>query len=154
MAWWQVPCPSSGEIALLIKSALKDLNIDAVVDKLSPAKYQEQYFTHKADTVLVQDAAWVADGPYAMFLYFDSNGVADWINYYNPTVNTLIERGSNSVDFADRAKLAKQAHQIIVSEAPWGFYLQIGYHVPRRDNVKGFTWFTNNLLYFKYFCKE
>src|SRR5262249_19275318 len=121
--------PTHEEIALLIKSALKELNIDVVLDKLSPAKYQEQYFTHKADTVLVQDAAWVADGPYAMFLYFHSNGVADWINYYNPTVNDLIERGSNSLDFAERAKLARQAHEIIVSEAPWGFYLHIGYHV-------------------------
>jgi peptide/nickel transport system substrate-binding protein len=146
--------PTHEEMALLIKSALKELNIDVVLDKLSPAKYQEQYFTHKADSVLVQDAAWVADGPYAMFLYFHSDGVADWINYYNPTVNDLIERGSNSLDFAERAKLARQAHELIVREAPWGFYLHIGYHVPRRDNVKGFTWFTNNLLYFKYFYKD
>jgi peptide/nickel transport system substrate-binding protein len=147
--------PTHEEIAILIKSAFKDLGIEVVLDKLSPAKYQEQYFTRKADAVLVQDSAWLPDGPYAIGLYFHSTrGIADWINYHNPRVNELLDKGSSSLDFAERARLAKEAHEIVVNEAPWGFYLHTGYHITRRENVKGFVWRTHNLLQFYYFFKD
>jgi peptide/nickel transport system substrate-binding protein len=147
--------PTHEEIAILIKSAFKDLGIEVVLDKLSPAKYQEQYFTRKADAVLVQDSAWLPDGPYAIGLYFHSTrGIADWINYHNPRVNELLDKGSSSLDFAERAQLAKEAHEIVVNEAPWGFYLHTGYHITRRENVKGFVWRTHNLLQFSYFFKD
>jgi peptide/nickel transport system substrate-binding protein len=148
--------PTHEEVATVMKTGLKEIGVEVVLDKLSPAKYQEQFMTRKADAVLVQDSAWTPDGPYALSIYFHGGGrgSSNWINYNNPTVTRLLDEGMNHQDSRERAKLARQAHEIIVSEAPWGFYLHIGYYVPRRDNVKGFIWRTNNLLRFRDFHKE
>lgn len=147
--------PTHEEVATLLQTTLKPLGIDVVLDKLSPAKYQEQYFTRKADAVLVQDSAWTPDGPYAIGLYFSSDtGVADWINYHNAKVNQFIEQARGEADPTKRAQLTLDAHKIVVDEAPWGFYLLTGYHLPKRTNVKGFIWRTNNLLRFVDFYKE
>jgi peptide/nickel transport system substrate-binding protein len=143
-------------VATLIRTGLKELGVDVVLDKLSPAKYQEQFMTRKATAVLVQDSAWTPDGPYALSIYYHDGdrGSSNWTNYSNPKVTELLNRGMESPNFEERARLAKQAHELIVADAPVGFYLHIGYYVPRRENVKGFVWRTNNLLRFRDFYKE
>jgi len=146
--------PVEEEIAILIRNGLQEVGIDVALDKLSPAKYQEQYFTRKAEAVLVNDASSIPDGPYSVNLYFHPEGIADWINYDNPEVNRIIEEALAAQDPDTRASLTRQAHEIIVSEAPWAFYLHTGYHFAHRDYVKGFVWQTTNFVRFMFLTKE
>jgi hypothetical protein len=87
-------------------------------------------------------------------LYFDSNvGSADWVDFNDPAANRLIERGLKSPSASVRAALARQANARIVRQAPWGFYLHVGNHLPRWQNVGGYVWQTNNFLRFVTFRK-
>ena len=81
-------------MAIQIQTQLKKIGIDVQIDKLTPATYQEQYFSRKAQAVLVQDCAWVADPGYSLGLFFGSgpNSVANWVNYNNKEVDALLER--------------------------------------------------------------
>jgi peptide/nickel transport system substrate-binding protein len=140
--------PEHEQVAVLIQTQLKKLRIDVQIDKLTPAKYQEQYFSRKAEAVLVQDAAWVADPGYSLGLFFGtgSNSVANWVNYDNKQANALIEQTFNTADPAKRRETGQKAHRIIVDDAPWGFYIGTGFYLMARDNVTGLNWRPNNLI--------
>ena len=42
-----------------------------------------------------------------------------------------------------------EAQQIVMSEAPWVFIAYPGYHLARRANLKGFTYYTSNNIRFQ-----
>jgi len=140
--------PEHEQVAILIQTQLKKIGIDVQIDKLTPAKYQEQYFSRKAETVLVQDAPWVADPGYSLGLFFGtgSNSVANWVNYDNPEVNSLIETIFNTADRGKRKELGQQAHKMIVDDAPWGFAIGTGFYLTASGKVTGLNWRPNNLV--------
>lgn len=145
------------EVAILIQTALREVGIEVVLQKLSPAKYFEQYFAREAQMVLVNDTPFTPDGPYVLGLYFHPDpgiGPANWVNYAGSEVADLIDQGLASADPAERAELARQANEMLVEEAPWGIYLLVGNNVPHLTNVGGYVWQTNNFLRFATFTKS
>jgi peptide/nickel transport system substrate-binding protein len=140
--------PDHEQVAIQIQTQLKKLDIDVQIEKLTPATYQEQYFSRKAEAVLVQDAAWVPDPGYSLGLFFGSgpNSVANWVNYNNKEVDALLEQTFNTADPTTRRELGQKAHRIIVDDAPWGFYIGTGFYMTARTEVEGLNWRANNLL--------
>jgi peptide/nickel transport system substrate-binding protein len=140
--------PDHEQVAIQIQTQLKKLDIDVQIEKLTPAKYQEQYFSRKAESVLVQDAAWVPDPGYSLGLFFGSgpNSVANWVNYNNKEVDALLEQTFNTADPTMRRELGQKAHRIIVDDAPWGFYIGTGFYMTARSEVEGLNWRANNLI--------
>lgn len=145
------------EVATLIQTGLREAGIEVVLQQLSPAKYFEQYFSRQAQMVLVNDAPFTPDGPYVLGLYFhpdEAKSPANWVNFSDPEVTELIDQGLASPDAAEREDLARQANEMLVEQAPWGFYLHVGNHLPRWENVQGYIWQTNNFVRFGDFRKE
>ena len=145
------------EVAILIQTALRDVGIDVQLQKLSPAKYFEQYFKREAQMVLVNDTPFTPDGPYVLGLYFHPDagiGPANWVKYNDATVTDLIDRGLASPDPAERTKLAREANQRLVGDAPWGFYLHVGNNFPHLSSMGGYVWQTNNFLRFASFSRK
>lgn len=140
--------PLHEQVAIQLQTQLKKLDIDVEIEKLTPAAYQQEYFSRKAEAVLVQDCAWVPDPGYSLALFYGtgSDSVANWINYSNKDVDTLLEQCLNTADPIKRADLGKKATRIIVDDAPWGFSLGIGFYMCARTNVSGLNWRPNNLL--------
>lgn len=140
--------PEHEQVAIQIQTQLKKIGIDVQIEKLPPAKYQEQYFSRKAEAVLVQDAAWVPDPGYSLGLFFGTgpNSVANWINYSNPEVDDLLDRTFNSADADKRREYGQEAHRKIVDDAPWGFMIGTGFHFTARSEVTGLNWRANNLI--------
>jgi peptide/nickel transport system substrate-binding protein len=140
--------PDHEQVAIQIQTQLKKIGIDVQIEKLTPATYQEQYFSRKAEAVLVQDAAWVPDPGYSLGLFFGSgpNSVANWVNYSNKEVDSLLEQTFNTADPALRRELGQKAHRLIVDDAPWGFYIGTGFYMTARSEVEGLNWRANNLI--------
>jgi peptide/nickel transport system substrate-binding protein len=142
--------PEHEKIAQLIRTGLGEIGVDVVLNKLTPAKYQEQYYTHKAQAVLVQDAAFVADAAYPLFLYYGQGpgAVGNWIEYRNPQVQDMIDAALAEPDPERRIQMSLEANRGIVEEVPWPMHLGIGLHVAMKDEVQGFTWRPHNLIHF------
>jgi peptide/nickel transport system substrate-binding protein len=140
--------PEHEQVAIQIQTQLKKIGIDVQIDKLTPATYQEQYFSRKAQAVLVQDCAWVADPGYSLGLFFGSGptSVANWINYSNKEVDALLEETFNTADPTKRRELGRKVHKIVVGEAPWAFYIGTGFYMTARTEVEGLNWRANNLI--------
>lgn len=138
------------KIAQFITAALKEIGLEAVPNKLTPAKYEEQYYSHQAQSVLVQDASFVPDSVFPLYLFFgqDQGAVGNWINYTNKPVQDEIDRALAIPDLAERAEAALEVQKQIIDEAPWAMYLGIGYHLAMREDVQGFIWRPHNSLRF------
>lgn len=141
--------PEHEQIAQLIRTALKKIGAEVRLQKLAPAKYQEQYYSHKAQSVIVQDAPFVVDGAYAEFLFFGpgKGAVANWIDYVNPSAQDTIMKALGTADQDERNALATDAARQIVEDVPWPMYLGIGYHMATRTNVTGLVWRPHNLMH-------
>jgi peptide/nickel transport system substrate-binding protein len=140
--------PEHEQVAVQIQTQLKKLGIDVQIEKLTPAKYQEQYFSRKAEAVLVQDAAWCADPAYSLGLFFGTGptSVANWVNYENKEVDDLLTQTFNTADAAERRALGQKVHRMIVADAPWGFYIGTGFYLTARSEITGLNWRPNNLI--------
>jgi peptide/nickel transport system substrate-binding protein len=140
--------PEHEQVAIQIQTQLKKLDIDVQIEKLTPAKYQEQYFSRKAEAVLVQDAAWVADPAYSLGLFFGTGptSVANWVNYESKEVDALLTETFNTADPAKRRDLGRKVHRMIVDDAPWGFYIGTGFYLTARSEVVGLNWRPNNMV--------
>lgn len=148
--------PDHEQAAILVRDALADVGLNVEIEKLTPARYQEQYFTRQAQMVLVQDAPWVVDPAYVTVNYFDPGaaGIANWVNYSNPEGGALMQEAYAESDPQRRLELAGEAYRIVVDDAPWAAYIGTGFHLAVRDDVGGFVWRADNLLDFKYFYRK
>lgn len=148
--------PDHQQVAILVRDALADVGLDIEIEALTPARYQEQYFTRQAVMVLVQDAPWVADPAYVTVNYFDpgSAGIANWVNYDNSEVGELMQAAYAESDPDLRFEMAGEAYQAVVDDAPWAAYIGTGFHLAVREDVGGFVWRTDNLLDFMYLYKK
>jgi len=143
--------PTDEETATVIKTSLAEVGITVQLQALSSAAYYQEFYAKKAQTILVHDAAFVVDGPYVLSLYFNPDpnlGEGNYTNFNDPAATALITQGLASQDPSQRATLAEQANQLIVNQAPWGFFILIGNHLPRLQNVKGYIWRSSNALRF------
>lgn len=142
--------PEHEKIAQLIRTGLGEVGIEVVLNRLTPARYQEQYYTHQAQAVLVQDAAFVADAAYPLFLFFGAGdgAVGNWIEYQNPEVQDAIARALGEPDIDTRVELGREANRAVIDGAPWPMHLGIGYHVSMREEIQGFSWRPHNLIHF------
>ena len=142
--------PEQEQIAELIRTGMKDIGVEVRLQKLTPAKYQEQYYGHKAQSVIVQDAPFVADGSYAEFLYFGpgKGAVGNWINYRDNTVQDLIMKSLGTPALKERYAEATSSARGIVDDVPWAMYLGTGFHLAMRSDVTGFAWRPHNLIHF------
>ena len=141
--------PEHEQIAQLIRKAMAEIGIDVRLQKMAPAKYQEQYYSHKAQSVIVQDAPFVVDGAYAEFLFFGpgKGAVGNWIDYLNPKAQDMIMKALGTADLKARHALAKTAAAQIVEDVPWAMYMGIGFHMATRSNVSGLAWRPHNLVH-------
>lgn len=144
------------KIAQFIASALNEIGLDAVPNKLTPAKYEEQYYSHKAQSVLVQDASFVPDSVFPLYLYFgqDKGSVGNWINFKDKPLQDEIDRALAITDLEKRAAAGLEIQKKIIDQAPWAMYLGIGFHLAMRDNIEGFVWRPHNSLRFSDLSKK
>jgi peptide/nickel transport system substrate-binding protein len=69
-------------------------------------------------------------------------------------VDALIRDTARTNDQAKRLEMMTEAQQIVMSEAPWVFIAYPRYHLARRANLKGFTYYTSNNIRFQDFTRD
>ena len=65
----------------------------------------------------------------------------------------LIEKGLEITDDNERQKTYARVQDIVLSEAPWVFMAYPRYNLARREDVKGFTYYTSNNIRFQDFTR-
>ncbi len=81
----------------------------------------------------------IVDPDRLLYNQFTTNGGQNWEKYSNPTVDALLERGRTTLDRAARARIYREAAQILANDQPYDVLLYQGYVVVHSAQLHGFA---------------
>jgi len=146
--------PVQEPIAILFQTALRDVGVELELKKIPAAVFYNAVSQRKEPMIFYVDSPWCPDIGYSMTLYFNSTSFINYSNYKNGRVDALIRDTARTNDQAKRLEMMTEAQEIIMSEAPWVFIAQPGYHLARRANLEGFSYYTSNNIRFDDFKRS
>jgi len=146
--------PVQEPIAILYQTALRYIGVELELKKIPPATFYNAVSERRQPIIFYVDSPWCPDVGYSMTLYFNSKSFVNYSNYKNDDVDALIRDTAQTNDQAKRLTMMTNAQQTVMSEAPWVFIAYPGYHMTRRANLKGFTYYTSNNIRFQDFSRE
>jgi peptide/nickel transport system substrate-binding protein len=146
--------PVQEPIAILFQTALREIGVELELRKIPASTFYNAVSERKQPMIFYVDSPWCPDIGYSMTLYFNSASFINYSNYKNDRVDALIRDTARTNDQAKRLEMMTEAQQIIMSEAPWIFIAYPGYHLARRANLKGFTYYTSNNIRFQDFTRD
>ncbi len=145
--------PVQEPIALIFQTSLRRVGVDAVLDKLPAGVFYENVSRRQKPIIFYFDSPWTPDPGYSTALYFSSKSFVDYSNYVNPSVDTLIQQGMETLDDARRKVIYTEVQKTVMHDAPWGFMVYPKYALGRKKGLKGFTYYTSNNLRFQDFSR-
>ena len=146
--------PVQEPIAILFQTALREIGVELELRKIPASTFYNAVSERKQPMIFYADSPWCPDIGYSMTLYFNSASFINYSNYKNDRVDALIRDTARTNDQAKRLEMMTKAQQIVMSEAPWIFIAYPGYHLARRANLKGFTYYTSNNIRFQDFTRD
>ena len=146
--------PVQEPIAILYQTALREIGVELELRKIPAATFFNAVADRKQPMIFFVDSPWCPDVGYSMTLYFNSKSFVDYSNYANAEVDKLLKDTASTADNAARLEMMTKAQDIVMSEAPWVFISFPGYHMARRSNLKGFTYYTANNIRFQDFSRS
>ena len=146
--------PVQEPIAILFQTALREIGVELELRKIPASTFYNAVSERKQPMIFYVDSPWCPDIGYSMTLYFNSASFINYSNYKNDRVDALIRDTARTNDQAKRLEMMTEAQQIVMSEAPWIFIAYPGYHLARRANLKGFTYYTSNNIRFQDFTRD
>ncbi len=146
--------PVQEPIAILYQTELKKIGVDLKLRKVPAATFYNNVTERKQPMIFYVDSPWCPDPGYSMRLYFHSKSYVNYSNYSNSKVDELIDNTARTGDMAARNEWMATAQKIVMDEAPWAFIAYPGYTMARRDNLKGWTYYTSNNMRFQDFHRQ
>jgi peptide/nickel transport system substrate-binding protein len=146
--------PVQEPIAILYQTSLREIGVELELHKIPAATFYNAVSERKQPMIFYVDSPWCPDIGYSMTLYFNSTSFVDYSNYANEEVDKLLKATASTADNAARIEMMTKAQEIVMSEAPWVFVAFPGYHMARRSNLKGFTYYTANNIRFQDFSRS
>jgi peptide/nickel transport system substrate-binding protein len=128
------------QVAIAIQTSLREIGIEASLQKLPPAALTDLVESHKAKFAFWVDAPFLPDPNFDDMIWYKSGFIANWWDYENEEVDRLLEECKLVVDWHERIACHKQLEDIVYADSPHGWVLSPDYLVAMRDNVQGWTW--------------
>jgi peptide/nickel transport system substrate-binding protein len=131
--------PEDEQAATLIQANFQQIGVQAQVNKLDAAQYQDNRNNAKSPMQIVEWFSWVDDPFYHMYWnMLSTNTFTNSARYGNPKVDKLINEGMYEPNQAKRAEISLQAQKIIVDDAPWAFLFARDFFAPVAKNLHDF----------------
>lgn len=132
------------QLAVLTKTRFKDIGVDIELVKIPPATFWDRIWKHEFSMIAAEFNAIVPDPGYCLALFARTGSFVNWMNYSNPQVDELIDKGFTFKDALDPARLdlLAQAQRIVVDDAVRVFGVEQAWILPQRTTVHGSQWLT------------
>jgi peptide/nickel transport system substrate-binding protein len=123
--------------AVFIQSALEKGGIKVKLNEMNDAEFNSDL--GKMQLYIDSWYSWGQDSIYQLFFLLKTGLFTNYTNFSNAEVDRLIEQAMATSDTAERSRLAKQAQQIVIEQAPWAFLFTRNMLVGARAGVSGIT---------------
>jgi peptide/nickel transport system substrate-binding protein len=128
--------PEDEQAATLIQANFQQIGVQAQVNKLDAAQYQDNRNNAKSPMQIAEWFSWVDDPFYHLYWnMLSTNTFTNSARYANPKVDRLINEGMYEPNQAKRAEISLQAQKIIVDDAPWAFLFARDFFAPVAKNL-------------------
>lgn len=146
--------PEDVEAAVFIQDALRQLEIDVEIVQLPDAEFNERLNERSLPMFFHDWYSWGEDPFFQLTFLLQSEAFTNYASYANDEVDRLIEEGTLELDPERRAELSRQAQELIIEDAPWGFLYSADYLVVSQPEVTGITRPYDQHLRFQYLSKD
>lgn len=140
--------------AVLIQSNLRQLGLNASIQKLAFAQFNEQEQGRKLQAFIDEWLSWVNDPFYHMSWILKSDSPTNYVSYKNDRVDEIITQWTLSTDVEPRLDAAREAQKLCAEDAPLVFLCGPNWNVVARKNVKGYVYYNDELNRYAYMSKE
>jgi peptide/nickel transport system substrate-binding protein len=137
-------------IANILQTALGELGIEVVQDKVPTAVYSQKVGQKEDYAYLAQNWPLVADPGYALWVYWFSTNFLNSANYDNPEFDELLTKGMGTMDEEERFALFDRAQQIYEEDQPWVIMVNQRFQLAMSPRLSGFTWHTDNHVHYEH----
>ena len=137
--------PVDQDAAVLIKTNLAKIGVDAKIKSVPTAAYWEAFNGKTHTSLVAMSLAFVADGNYAGHLIFHSGQALNGAGYANPEVDRLLD--DSMIRFPDdpkRVEDAKGFQKILSDEVPEVPLLYHGFGAGVNKDLTGLVWYYDN----------
>lgn len=145
--------PVQEPMAILYQTSLREIGVELTLKKIPAGTFFNEVSGRTQPMIFFTDTPWCPDPGYSMQLYFDSGTFSNYGNYANAEVDALLREAAVTAENGKRYELMGKAQEIIGREAPWVFISYPNFTIARREQLKGFTYYTSNNLRFQDFDK-
>jgi peptide/nickel transport system substrate-binding protein len=141
--------PVEEPIAIMYRTALKELGITLDLKKLPAGTFFNALTTRSEPMTFNLDAPWTPDPGFSLNLYFYSGSFVNFSNYTSAEADALIQRSLSTLDEKQRMEAVTKAQQVIMDDAPWAMIANPGFHLAHGKDIGGIVYFTSNRLNFQ-----
>lgn len=143
------------QIAILVQSELKKINIDIEIEKLDPATFNDRRAKKTVPMQIAAGQMWVNDVYYLMGTSLTEGGFLNYAHYNNPAVQEIYEKTGQLTDEAERLKLFEQLQvDILADDVPWIMLAQPNFNVPMAQGVGGWMQAVDALWRLQFLIKD
>jgi peptide/nickel transport system substrate-binding protein len=132
--------PIQEQVAIAIQTSLREIGVEATLQKLPPAALTDLVESHTAEFAFWVDAPFLPDPNFDDMIWYKSGFLANWWDYENPEVDRLLEECKLVVDWDERIACHKQLEDIVYADSPHGWVLSPDFLIAMRDNIEGWNW--------------
>lgn len=137
--------------ATFIQASFREIGVDATIDKLTAATFQDARNNRKYQMMIGEWHSWVKDPMYHMFWNLHSrNSFTNNTGYKNPKFDRVIDAGMYESNPAKRAALSRQAQRIAIDDAPWAWLYVRDFYFPVAKNFHHLFFGQDHLLRLQY----
>lgn len=137
--------------ATFIQANFRQIGVDATIDKLTAASFQDARNNRKYQMMMGEWHSWVKDPMYHMYWNLHSkNSFTNNTGYKNTRFDRLIDTGMYESDPEKRADLSTQAQRIAIADAPWAWLYARDFYFPVAKNFHNLFFGADHLLRLQY----
>lgn len=107
------------EVATIIQNSLSEIGINVEISTLGSAAFFDRVGTFKSDAYLILDGPTLNDPGYFLGFEVRCGDPFNWTQYCNKKVDALLQEGLTQFDPDTRARVYKEASEIVAEESPF-----------------------------------
>ena len=125
--------------AVVLQEQLRQLGIEAELNLVENATMVDQVYLAKEYDIAVTGESAYVDPNTLIFQNFKTGESGNFVNYSNPEVDELIDRGIASTDVEERAEIYRQIQALLLEDLPWVNLFVANQFEAMRNDVKGYV---------------
>ncbi|USG66245.1 ABC transporter substrate-binding protein [Brevibacillus ruminantium] len=140
--------------AVLIQAELEKIGVKMDIKKVARAQFLQMQKEKNLTSFMSKWTSFVNDPGYHLGFLLYGKGSSNYINYQNAKVDELWEKADVESDPVKRYEMYKEAQEIITSEAPWAYLYEYNRVVGVNKNLKGYSFYPDEIIRFYPLSKE